>query len=331
MTNLARNLRPTNFSELVGQDTATKIVLNGLQSDALGSVCLFFGPAGVGKTTLARLIAKWYACTSSNKPCNQCRGCTSVNAGTHPDVVEVDAATQSSVEHTRNLLEGSQYKPTVAEKRIYILDEVHMLSKHAVSALLKTLEDPPVHTKFILATTEVEKLPKTLLSRAFKIMLNPIAHAHVHLYLKTVCEKHGWKITDQALDILVMHAQGSLRQALSYLEQAALLCKEEITSQLLSQLIGNVPQHVISSLLTALTDNNKAAICKTIQSVDELNPSLLVKQLLQHIRKHLQIKQDERLIQIGYKLAECSIVLHQTPYPADMVEILLCQACNTSD
>ena len=174
---LARKYRPKLFSEVSGQDHVVKALQNSLANDKVHHAFLFAGTRGVGKTTIARLLAKALNCETGvvSEPCGQCEICTAIDEGNYLDLIEVDAASQSKVEETRELLENTQYTPTVGRFKIYIIDEVHQLSKHSFNALLKTLEEPPPHVKFLLATTESHKLPITVLSRCMKFNLKKIS------------------------------------------------------------------------------------------------------------------------------------------------------------
>ena len=219
---LARKWRPKNFSELVGQEHVVRALSNALRDQRLHHAYLFTGTRGVGKTTLARIIAKSLNCETgvTAEPCGVCRACQEIDGGRYIDLIELDAASNTQVDNMRELLENAMYAPTAGRYKVYIIDEVHMLSRNAFNAMLKTLEEPPEHVKFVLATTDPQKIPVTVLSRCLQFNLKQIPQQQIVARLKAVLEAEQIDVDAPALVLIARAAQGSLRDALSLLDQA---------------------------------------------------------------------------------------------------------------
>ena len=222
---LARKWRPKNFKALVGQDHVSRALINGLDNDRLHHAFLFTGTRGVGKTTIARILARSLNCDNgvSSQPCGKCSACVDIDEGRYVDLIEVDAASRTKVEDTRELLENVQYRPTRGEYKIYLIDEAHMLSKHSFNALLKTLEEPPEHAKFLLATTEPQKLPITILSRCLQFNLKKLSATAITKHLAYILQQEKITYSEPSLRLLGRAAAGSMRDALSLLDQAIVL------------------------------------------------------------------------------------------------------------
>src|SRR5262245_48859655 len=220
---LARKWRPQTFDEVVGQEHVTRTLRNALSSGRVAHAFLFTGPRGVGKTTTARVLAKALNCEHgpTPDPCNRCNNCTEITAGRAIDVLEIDGASHTGVDHIRDLTEGVQYRPAKSRFRIVIIDEVHMLSNAAFNALLKTLEEPPPHVKFIFATTEAHKILQTILSRCQRYDFKRIPLRELMQRLKTIVEREGLQADEVGLALLAREADGSLRDAESLLDQVA--------------------------------------------------------------------------------------------------------------
>jgi len=222
---LARKYRPHNFQELVGQAHTIRTLVNALDNNNLHHGFLFTGTRGVGKTTIARIFAKSVNCEKgiSSNPCGKCETCLEIDRGQSIDLIELDAASHTGVDHMREILENAQYTPTKNLYKIYLIDEVHMLSKSSFNALLKTLEEPPGHIKFLLATTDPKKLPITILSRCLQFNLNKLSHDEIFNHLKFIMDSEGLEFEDDALSKIAEFGNGSMRDALSLLDQSTML------------------------------------------------------------------------------------------------------------
>jgi DNA polymerase-3 subunit gamma/tau len=237
---LARKWRPRQFADIVGQEHVLKALVNALDSGRLHHAFLFSGTRGVGKTTIARVLAKALNCERgvSSKPCGECQACREIDEGRFIDLIEVDAASRTRVDDTRDLLDNVQYSPTRGRYKVYLIDEVHMLSAHSFNALLKTLEEPPPHVKFLLATTDPQKLPVTVLSRCLQFNLKRLPPGLIQERLRVICEREGVPAEPAALRYLAIAAQGSVRDALSLLDQAIAFCGGDLHREV--QSIGGI-------------------------------------------------------------------------------------------
>ena len=255
---LARKWRPKDFSSLIGQDHIIKALTNALEQKRLHHAYLFTGTRGVGKTTIARILAKALNCESgvTSNPCSSCPACIEIDSGNFIDLVELDAASNTQVDNMRELLENALYAPTSARYKIYIIDEVHMLSKSAFNAMLKTLEEPPDHVKFILATTDPQKIPVTVLSRCLQFNLKQIPLAMINEHLKHVLEQEKIASDEISLQLLARAAQGSMRDALSILDQAIIFSKGKIEESGVHAMLGTIDQVYLYDLLEAILQKN---------------------------------------------------------------------------
>ncbi|MBO7454114.1 MAG: DNA polymerase III subunit gamma/tau [Alphaproteobacteria bacterium] len=222
-TPLANKYRPQKFADVVGQDVAVKILTKAILKDRVGHSILFTGTRGVGKTTLARILAKTLRCENRQpneyEPCGKCESCLNFSKDSQIDVIEIDAASNTGVDDVREIIESCRYKPTTGKYKIFIIDEVHMLSKSAFNALLKTLEEPPEHVKFLMATTEIFKIPETILSRVLRFDLKNVDSVLISQYLSTVCNRENISVGADALSLVARFADGSIRDSLSILDQ----------------------------------------------------------------------------------------------------------------
>src|SRR5881227_4019944 len=220
-TALARTWRPKTFSELIGQEHVRRALVNALESGRVHHAFLFTGTRGVGKTTIARILAKCLNCEKgvTADPCGECASCREIDAGRFPDLIEVDAASRTKVDDTRELLDNVQYAPARGRYKVYLIDEVHMLSAHSFNALLKTLEEPPPHVKFIFATTEPHKVLATVVSRCQRYDLRRIGLGELRAHLRRTVDAERLALSDEALALVAREAEGSLRDAQSLLEQ----------------------------------------------------------------------------------------------------------------
>jgi len=251
---LARKWRPQTFSELLGQEHLVTALENSLNNNRLHHAYLFTGTRGVGKTSVARILAKSLNCEQgiSAHPCLTCTSCIALAEGRFIDLIEIDGASKTKVEDTRELLENVQYAPTVGKFKIYLIDEVHMLSQHSFNALLKTLEEPPSHVKFILATTDPEKLPVTVLSRCLQFTLRNVSQEVIFTQIEKILVSENIEFEDQALQIIAMAANGSMRDALSLLDQAIVGCNKTINSVDVKSILGYTQQNYAEEIIQAL-------------------------------------------------------------------------------
>ena len=262
---LARKWRPRAFEEIVGQSHVVTALVNALDSQRLHHAYLFTGTRGVGKTTLARILAKAINCETgiTSRPCGKCRACTDIDAGRFVDLLEVDAATNTKVDEMRELLDTAQYMPVSGRFKVYIIDEVHMLSRHAFNSMLKTLEEPPEHVKFILATTDPQRLPVTVLSRCLQFNLKPLTPALISGHLKRVLEAEGIPFEDGALAQLGRSAAGSLRDSLSLLDQAIAHGGGRVAAQPVAEMLGSLGSDLLWPLLERIAEGDgKATIAE---------------------------------------------------------------------
>jgi DNA polymerase-3 subunit gamma/tau len=259
---LARKWRPKTFAELVGQEHVVKALTNALTQQRLHHAYLFTGTRGVGKTTLARIIAKALNCETgiTATPCGKCAACTEIDAGRFVDLIELDAASNTQVDNMRDLLENALYAPTSARFKVYIIDEVHMLSRSAFNAMLKTLEEPPGHVKFILATTDPQKIPVTVLSRCLQFNLKQIPQAQIREQLKKILALEEVAGDDEALTLLARAAHGSMRDSLSLLDQAIAHGGGRVEHTSVRAMLGSVEQEYLREILHALQQQDGAAL-----------------------------------------------------------------------
>jgi DNA polymerase III subunit gamma/tau len=268
---LARKWRPRNFQSMVGQEHTLRMLANALDQKRIHHAYLFTGTRGVGKTTLARILAKCLNCESgvTSTPCETCAICKAINAGQFFDLYEVDAASRTKVEDTRELLENVLYMPVQGRYKIYLIDEVHMLSNHSFNALLKTLEEPPEYVKFLLATTDPKKLPATVLSRCLQFHLKRISPEKITNYLQSICDHEGIKTETIALENLARAADGSMRDALSLLDQAIAYGNGSIEKNNINAMLGCLAQEDLLPLLNALALKDGKAVFAAIDDLAE--------------------------------------------------------------
>lgn len=271
---LARKWRPKRFVEMVGQEHVLKALVNALDDDRLHHAYLFTGTRGVGKTSIARLFAKSLNCEQgvSSEPCGQCSACTEIAEGRFVDLIEVDAASRTKVEDTRELLENVQYAPTQGRYKVYLIDEVHMLSGHSFNALLKTLEEPPPHIKFLLATTDPQKLPVTILSRCLQFNLKNLAAERIVEHLSFVLNEESIQADEAALWLLARAAEGSMRDALSLTDQAIAFGAGAVSEADVRAMLGTIDHRVVFELLNALAESDGAKLVQLVASMSEFAP-----------------------------------------------------------
>ncbi|WP_288304623.1 DNA polymerase III subunit gamma/tau [uncultured Fusobacterium sp.] len=265
---LYRKYRPKNFEEMAGQKEIVKTIKNSLKNGKSSHAYLFSGPRGVGKTTLARLIAKGVNCLTTeitDEPCNNCENCLAINNGTFMDMIEIDAASNRGIDEIRQLKEKINYQPVKGRKKIYIIDEVHMLTKEAFNALLKTLEEPPEHVIFILATTEADKILPTIISRCQRYDFKALSMEEMTNKLKYICEQENINIDDEVFGIIYENSGGSMRDSISILERLMVTCfDEKITFEKCEQVLGITPTKQMEDFLNKIQQRNYIELVKTL-------------------------------------------------------------------
>ena len=255
---LARKYRPQLFSDVVEQTTAVHALENAIRENRVGSAYLFFGPRGVGKTTIARILAKRLNCENPNgvEPCDVCESCVSIQKGYSLDVIEIDAASNRKIDDIRELRENVKFRPIRGSKKVYIIDEVHMLTTEAFNALLKTLEEPPEHVVFVLATTELNKIPETILSRCQVFTFRKVPLSRLTRHLVDICRRENIVAEEEALFLIARKGDGSVRDSLSFLEQAVSFCNRNITSKAVRELTGSFTIESFLEITSALLDKD---------------------------------------------------------------------------
>jgi len=271
---LARKWRPRCFADVVGQEHVIRALSNALASDRVHHAYLFAGTRGVGKTTIARILAKALNCEAgvSAEPCGECGACTAVDEGRFVDLIEVDAASRTGVDDTRELLENVQYTPSVGRFKVYLIDEVHMLSRQSFNALLKTLEEPPPHVKFLFATTDPQKLPVTVLSRCLQFNLKRLSSAMIVSRMADICEAEGLTAEIAALKRLARAASGSMRDALSLLDQALAFGDNRLRDDDVASMLGSMERNRVVDLLGVVLGGNAPDLIASLRELDELVP-----------------------------------------------------------
>jgi DNA polymerase-3 subunit gamma/tau len=267
---LARKWRPRSFDELVGQAHVVRALANALDQQRLHHAYLFTGTRGVGKTTLARIVAKALNCETGvgSRPCGRCAACSEIDGGRFVDLIELDAASNTQVDNMRELLDGALYAPTAARFKVYIIDEVHMLSRSAFNAMLKTLEEPPAHVKFILATTDPQKIPVTVLSRCLQFNLRQIPVPQMRERLEYILGAEGVPFERPALHLIAQAAQGSLRDSLSLLDQALAYGGGKVAESDVRDMLGAVDRSYAFDLLEALATGDGAALMAQADAIE---------------------------------------------------------------
>lgn len=271
---LARKWRPRSFAEMVGQEHVLRALINALDNDRLHHAFLFTGTRGVGKTTIARILAKSLNCEQgvSSRPCGECAACREIDEGRFVDLIEVDAASRTKVEDTRELLDNVQYAPSRGRYKVYLVDEVHMLSNHSFNALLKTLEEPPPHVKFLLATTDPQRLPVTILSRCLQFNLKRMPLDLIRDHLGRLLEKEGIAAEPAALVEIARAADGSVRDALSLLDQAIAYGGGQVRETEVRDMLGTIDRGRVFALLQALGAGDGEALVAEISRLAEQSP-----------------------------------------------------------
>ena len=357
-TALYRKFRPMKFSEIVGQEHITRTLKNQIIAGRVGHAYLLTGGRGTGKTSAAKILARAINCLNpqDGEPCNECEICKAAIQGSLTDIVEMDAASNNSVEDIRSIREEVNFLPTVAKYRVYIIDEVHMLSVGAFNALLKTLEEPPEHVKFILATTEPQKLPATILSRCQRFDYKKISPENVKYRLDYICKESNISITDEALKTISVLAEGAMRDGLSILERCVQEGEDEITDDKVKELVGIPKVEYINKIVSSVIECN---VDETLQNIDiviadgkDLNN--LIWEIIKYVKDILVFKSSgklslynenelakikeiadktskERLLNMIYSLSELANDLKMTTQKTIMLEVGIMKLCSIHD
>ena len=286
---LARKWRPQVFADLIGQEHVSRTLANSISNGRIHHAFLFTGARGVGKTSAARILAKALNCENedSTEPCNLCQSCLEVTAGKSVDVIEIDGASNNGVDDMRDLRETLRYLPAQSRYKIYIIDEVHMLSINAFNALLKTLEEPPPHVKFIFATTEPHKIPVTILSRCQRFDFRKIPAVKVVAQLRRIVDAEKITISERALALIAQRGGGSMRDCLSTLDQVVAFCSESVADADVQSLLGVVDQRLLFDVLEACMQQNCAMVLQVVRRIDDLGHSFrqFSQELIEVVRK----------------------------------------------
>lgn len=323
-----RKFRPQSFSDVVGQEAIIKTLLTASKKDHFSHAYLFTGPRGTGKTSAARLVAKAINCPTKKEgePCNTCEECKSIQNGTHPDLIEMDAASHTSVDDMRDLIEKAQFTPSRGKKKIYIIDEAHMLSKSAFNALLKTLEEPPEHVHFILATTEPHKLPVTIVSRCQRFDFKRISDENIITQLEKIAQAENIKAEKEALELIARQTQGGMRDSIGLLEQ--LTEDSTLSSEKVQSSLGLTSLPILESLLSSLENKETTEAVNIINQANDngANLSQFVKDFLDLVRQKMLALIDKNqdasfYLNIIENFRQASIQLKQSFIPQLPLEI----------
>ncbi len=355
---LARKWRPQNFSDLIGQEHVGQTLANAIRSGRIHHAFLFTGARGVGKTSAARILAKALNCEQglSEQPCNECPSCLEITSGQGMDVLEIDGASNTGVDDIRELRENIRYLPSRARFKIFIIDEVHMLSTNAFNALLKTLEEPPEHAKFIFATTEPHKIPVTILSRCQRFDFRKIPVQKVTQRLREIADAEALQISDRSLGLVARHGEGSMRDALSTLDQVIAFCGETIADDDVQALLGMVDRRLLLDTIEAILQHDSRRLLDLVRQVDQLGHSLrqfvqelvellrgliickvvadpddlldLVDEELKELQKLAEAASLEDLQRIVTLLMKVQAELSNSPYPLLTLEMALVRIAN---
>ncbi len=289
---LALKYRPKRFEDLIGQETIAQTLSLALDSSRLSHAYLFSGLRGSGKTSTARIFAKALMCETgpSSRPCETCEHCTMANEGRHIDIIEMDAASSRKIDDIRDLIEHTKYKPATARFKIFIIDEVHMLTKEAFNALLKTLEEPPPFVKFILATTDPLKLPATILSRTQHFRFKKISTINIINHLSHIMHLENIEYQNEALEILARSGSGSLRDTLTLLDQAIIFSKHFVDVQTVTDMLGLIDPEFINKIFQSIFEKDQASIIKHVKALEDYEGEMVIDELIAYLKERLYLQ-----------------------------------------
>lgn len=367
--NLARKWRPKHFDAIVGQDVSVRMLKNSLYLNKFFPVYLFAGQRGCGKTSSARVFAAAVNCqnlaafqadpTSQSTPCLECASCMAMAKGNHPDFIEVDAASNTGVDNVRQIIDTSMYMPLLGQKKVYLIDEAHMLSKAAFNAFLKLLEEPPASVIFILATTEVQKIPQTVLSRCFQVIFNPIGHASLKAHLEKLCQQEQVIIEQEALDVIIQETEGSARDAINLLERVR-FSGDTVTQQSVLTVLGKMTYAEVIELFGCCIDGDVVTVVEHLKTLgfEQRSPQMLWdmvvhlcrclvwvkygvkglpnifekhKQELDGLAKRCSINRLNAMLQLLWEQEELFLKTNKKHLFLEMVLLQLCQQVNLVD
>ncbi|OUT15315.1 DNA polymerase III subunit gamma/tau [Campylobacter concisus] len=302
MQALALKYRPKNFDELIGQEAVSKSLIHALDEGRISHAYLFSGLRGSGKTSSARIFSKALVCEKgpTSKPCEVCPQCIMANESRHMDIIEMDAASHRKIDDIRELIEQTKYAPAMARYKIFIIDEVHMLTKEAFNALLKTLEEPPSYVKFILATTDPLKLPTTVLSRTQHFRFKQISRYSIIKHLEFILSKEGISYEKEALEILARSGGGSLRDTLTLLDQAIIYGANNVTANGVASMLGLLDPDKIEEIITHILNHDKNAIRVLVSELESYDPEMIIDEILANLKQKF-IENDSKISLLVYE------------------------------
>ena len=287
----SRKYRPKTFEEIIGQESVVKTLKNAIKLGRIANAYIFAGSRGLGKTTISRILTKCLNCETgiTDKPCGKCENCLEIDKGSFPDMYEIDAASNRGIDDIRNIKENVNYAPIKGRYKVYIIDEAHMLTREAFNALLKTLEEPPPHNIFILATTELHKIPDTIRSRCQTFIFKPPNKSQIVEYLKRICEKERLNYEKNALEILADASEGGMRDSASLLDQATVFSEGKITVESVEKMLGFIPSSIIDKFLISLKENKIKDLILVVEKVEKSGFDLNIfwKQIVDKIQEIL--------------------------------------------